>query len=177
MSEDPMPAPSPAPPQRMPQEAAMHLSLYAPYPCLHSYLTDSFSMGPGVAPVQNTISDTKVLWGSKDFTGPSLSINLNTFGGKTYSISPSNITESKTLNVSPEATISASYTEKLESEVPSEYVVNDTSVDLSTYTPDQPDGVYSPPPTEPEAEIRATNQEESTENYLRMLMDQFEFSA
>ena len=30
------------------------------------------------------------------------------------------------------------YTEKLESEVPSEYVVNDTSVDLSTYTPDQP---------------------------------------
>lgn len=105
-------------------------------------------MGPGVAPVQNTISDTKVLWGSKDFTGPSLSINLNTFGGKTYSISPSNITESKTLNVSPEATISASYTEKLESEVPSEYVVNDTSVDLSTYTPDQPDGVYSPPPTE-----------------------------
>ena len=143
----------------------------------HTYLTDSFSMGPGVAPVQNTISDTKVLWGSKDFTGPSLSINLNTFGGKTYSISPSNITESKTLNVSPEATISASYTEKLESEVPSEYVVNDTSVDLSTYTPDQPDGVYSPPPTEPEAEIRATNQEESTENYLRMLMDQFEFSA
>ena len=142
-----------------------------------TYLTDSFSMGPGVAPVQNTISDTKVLWGSKDFTGPSLSINLNTFGGKTYSISPSNITESKTLNVSPEATISASYTEKLESEVPSEYVVNDTSVDLSTYTPDQPDGVYSPPPTEPEAEIRATNQEESTENYLRMLMDQFEFSA
>ncbi len=81
------------------------------------------------------------------------------------------------MNVSPEATISASYTEKLESEVPSEYVVNDTSVDLSTYTPDQPDGVYSPPPTEPEAEIRATNQEESTENYLRMLMDQFEFSA
>ena len=142
-----------------------------------TYLTDSFSMGPGVAPVQNTISDTKVLWGSKDFTGLSLSINLNTFGGKTYSISPSNITESKTLNVSPEATISASYTEKLESEVPSEYVVNDTSVDLSTYTPDQPDGVYSPPPTEPEAEIRATNQEESTENYLRMLMDQFEFSA
>ena len=143
----------------------------------HTYLTDSFSMGPGVAPVQNTISDTKVLWGSKDFTGPSLSINLNTFGGKTYSISPSNITESKTLNVSPEATISASYTEKLESEVPSEYVVNDTSVDLSTYTPDQPDGVYSPPPTEPEAEIRETNDMESLENHLRMLMDQFEFSA
>ena len=53
----------------------------------------------------------------------------------------------------------------------------DNNIDLKTYTPDQPDGVYSPPPTEPEAEIRETNDMESLENHLRMLMDQFEFSA
>ena len=142
-----------------------------------SYVTDQVSIGPSAFPVQSTTSDTRVLYGEQGFTGGAISISMNTGGGKSYSLGPTNITESKTMNVSPEATISFSYTEKLESEVPSEYVVNDTSVDLSTYTPDQPDGVYSPPPTEPEAEIRATNQEESTENYLRMLMDQFEFSA
>ena len=142
-----------------------------------SYVTDQVSIGASAFPVQSTTSDTRVLYGEQGFTGGAISISMNTGGGKSYSLGPTNITESKTMNVSPEATISFSYTEKLESEVPSEYVVNDTSVDLSTYTPDQPDGVYSPPPTEPEAEIRATNQEESTENYLRMLMDQFEFSA
>ena len=142
-----------------------------------SYVTDQVSIGPSAFPVQSTTSDTRVLYGEQGFTGGAISISMNTGGGKSYSLGLTNITESKTMNVSPEATISFSYTEKLESEVPSEYVVNDTSVDLSTYTPDQPDGVYSPPPTEPEAEIRATNQEESTENYLRMLMDQFEFSA
>ena len=142
-----------------------------------SYVTDQVSIGPSAFPVQSTTSDTRVLYGEQGFTGGAISISMNTGGGKSYSLGPTNITESKTMNVSPEATISFSYTEKLESEVPSEYVVNDTSVDLSTYTPDQPDGVYSPPPTEPEAEIRATTQEESTENYLRMLMDQFEFSA
>ena len=99
-------------------------------------------MGPEVAPVQNTISDTKVLWGSKDFTGPSLSINLNTFGGKTYSINPSNITESKTLNVSPEATISASYTVKLEDSPVRVVEVEGTNIDLKTYTPVQPTGIY-----------------------------------
>lgn len=78
------------------------------------------------------------------------------------------------MNVSPEATISFSYTEKLESEVPSEYVVNDTSVDLSTYTPEQPDGVYSPPPIEPEAEIRETNDMESLKNRIRAIRTQFE---
>ena len=140
----------------------------------HTYLTDSFSMGPGVAPVQNTISDTKVLWGSKDFTGPSLSINLNTFGGKTYSISPSNITESKTLNVSPEATISASYTVKLEDSPVRVVEVEGTNIDLKTYTPVQPTGIYSPPPKEYPAEIRATNQEESTENRIRAIRTQFE---
>ena len=142
-----------------------------------SYVTDQVSIGASAFPVQSTTSDTRVLYGEQGFTGGAISISMNTGGGKSYSLGPTNITESKTMNVSPEATISFSYTEKLESEVPSEYVVNDTSVDLSTYTPDQPDGVYSPPPTEPEAEIRATTQEESTENYLRMLMDQFEFSA
>ena len=142
-----------------------------------SYVTDQVPIGPSAFPVQSTTSDTRVLYGEQGFTGGAISISMNTGGGKSYSLGPTNITESKTMNVSPEATISFSYTEKLESEVPSEYVVNDTSVDLSTYTPDQPDGVYSPPPTEPEAEIRATTQEESTENYLRMLMDQFEFSA
>ena len=142
-----------------------------------SYVTDQVSIGASAFPVQSTTSDTRVLYGEQGFTGGAISISMNTGGGKSYSLGSTNITESKTMNVSPEATISFSYTEKLESEVPSEYVVNDTSVDLSTYTPDQPDGVYSPPPTEPEAEIRATNQEESTENYLRMLMDQFEFSA
>ena len=140
----------------------------------HTYLTDLFSMGPGVAPVQNTISDTKVLWGSKDFTGPSLSINLNTFGGKTYSISPSNITESKTLNVSPEATISASYTVKLEDSPVRVVEVEGTNIDLKTYTPVQPTGIYSPPPKEYPAEIRATNQEESTENRIRAIRTQFE---
>ena len=142
-----------------------------------SYVTDQVSIGPSAFPVQSTTSDTRVLYGEQGFTGGAISISMNTGGGKSYSLGPTNITESKTMNVLPEAIILFSYTEKLESEVPSEYVVNDTSVDLSTYTPDQPDGVYSPPPTEPEAEIRATNQEESTENYLRMLMDQFEFSA
>ena len=142
-----------------------------------SYVTDQVSIGASAFPVQSTTSDTRVLYGEQGFTGGAISISMNTGGGKSYSLVLTNITESKTMNVSPEATILFSYTEKLESEVPSEYVVNDTSVDLSTYTPDQPDGVYSPPPTEPEAEIRATNQEESTENYLRMLMDQFEFSA
>ena len=131
-------------------------------------------MGPGVAPVQNTISDTKVLWGSKDFTGPSLNINLNTFGGKTYSISPSNITESKTLNVSPEATISASYTVKLEDSPVRVVEVEGTNIDLKTYTPVQPTGIYSPPPKEYPAEIRATNQEESTENRIRAIRTQFE---
>ena len=141
-----------------------------------SYVTDQVSIGASAFPVQSTTSDTRVYMVSKVYRW-AISISMNTGGGKSYSLGPTNITESKTMNVSPEATISFSYTEKLESEVPSEYVVNDTSVDLSTYTPDQPDGVYSPPPTEPEAEIRATTQEESTENYLRMLMDQFEFSA
>ena len=142
-----------------------------------SYVTDQVSIGPSAFPVQSTTSDTRVLYGEQGFTGGAISISMNTGGGKSYSLGPTNITESKTMNVSPEATISFSYTEKLESEVPSEYVVNDTSVDLSTYTPDQPDGVYSPPPTEPEAEIRETNDMESLENHLRMLMDQFEFSA
>ena len=99
---------------------------------------------------------------------------MNTGGGESYSLGPTNITESKTMNVSPEATISFSYTEKLESEVPSEYVVNDTSIDLSTYTPDQPDGVYSPPPTKPEAEIRETNDMESLGNRIRAIRTQFE---
>ena len=144
---------------------------------VNTYLTDSFSMGPGVAPVQNTISDTKVLWGSKDFTGPSLSINLNTFGVKTYSISSSNITESKTLNVSPEATISASYTVKLEDSPVRVVEVEGTNIDLKTYTPVQPTGIYSPPPKEYPAEIRETTQEESTANYLRMLTESFEFPA
>ena len=142
-----------------------------------SYVTDQVSIGASAFPVQSTTSDTRVLYGEQGFTGGAISISMNTGGGKSYSLGPTNITESKTMNVSPEATISFSYTEKLESEVPSEYVVNDTSVDLSTYTPDQPDGVYSPPPTEPEAEIRETNDMESLENHLRMLMDQFEFSA
>ena len=53
----------------------------------------------------------------------------------------------------------------------------DNNIDLKTYTPVQPTGIYSPPPKEYPAEIRATNQEESTENHLRMLMDQFEFPA
>ena len=119
-----------------------------------SYVTDQVSIGPSAFPVQSTTSDTRVLYGEQEFTDGAISISMNTGGGKSYSLGPTNITESKTMNVSPEATISFSYTEKLESEVPSEYVVNDTSVDLSTYTPDQPDGVYSPPPTEPEAEIR-----------------------
>ena len=110
-----------------------------------------------------------------DFTGPSLSINLNTFGGKTYSISPSNITESKTLNVSSEATISASYTVKLEDS--SVRLVEGTNIDLKTYTPVQPTGIYSPPPKEYPAEIRETTQEESTANYLRMLIESFEFPA
>ena len=142
-----------------------------------SYVTDQVSIGPSAFPVQSTTSDTRVLYGEQGFTGGAISISMNTGGGKSYSLGSTNITESKTMNISPEATISFSYTEKLESEVPSEYVVNDTSVDLSTYTPDQPDGVYSPPPTEPEAEIRETNDMESLENHLRMLMDQFEFPA
>ena len=113
-----------------------------------SYVTDQVSIGPSAFPVQSTTSDTRVLYGEQGFTGGAISISMNTGGGKSYSLGPTNITESKTMNVLPEAIILFSYTEKLESEVPSEYVVNDTSVDLSTYTPDQPDGVYSPPPTE-----------------------------
>ena len=139
-----------------------------------SYVTDQVSIGPSAFPVQSTTSDTRVLYGEQGFTGGAISISMNTGGGKSYSLGPTNITESKTMNVSPEATISFSYTEKLESEVPSEYVVNDTSVDLSTYTPDQPDGVYSPPPTEPEAEIRETNDMESLENRIRAIRTQFE---
>ena len=113
-----------------------------------SYVTDQVSIGTSAFPVQSTTSDTRVLYGEQGFTGGAISISMNTGGGKSYSLGPTNITESKTMNVLPEAIILFSYTEKLESEVPSEYVVNDTSVDLSTYTPDQPDGVYSPPPTE-----------------------------
>ncbi|MDU6770312.1 MAG: hypothetical protein E6434_03945 [Veillonella sp.] len=139
-----------------------------------SYVTDQVSIGPSAFPVQSTTSDTRVLYGEQGFTGGAISISMNTGGGESYSLGPTNITESKTMNVSPEATISFSYTEKLESEVPSEYVVNDTSVDLSTYTPDQPDGVYSPPPTEPEAEIRETNDMESLENRIRAIRTQFE---
>ena len=139
-----------------------------------SYVTDQVSIGASAFPVQSTTSDTRVLYGEQGFTGGAISISMNTGGGKSYSLGPTNITESKTMNVSPEATISFSYTEKLESEVPSEYVVNDTSVDLSTYTPDQPDGVYSPPPTEPEAEIRETNDMESLENRIRAIRTQFE---
>ena len=139
-----------------------------------SYVTDQVSIGPSAFPVQSTTSDTRVLYGEQGFTGGAISISMNTGGGKSYSLGPTNITESKTMNVSPEATISFSYTEKLESEVLSEYVVNDTSVDLSTYTPDQPDGVYSPPPTEPEAEIRETNDMESLENRIRAIRTQFE---
>ena len=139
-----------------------------------SYVTDQVSIGPSAFPVQSTTSDTRVLYGEQGFTGGAISISMNTGGGKSYSLGPTNITESKTMNVSPEATISFSYTEKLESEVPSEYVVNDTSVDLSTYTPEQPDGVYSPPPTEPEAEIRETNDMESLENRSRAIRTQFE---
>ena len=137
-----------------------------------SYVIDQVSIGPSAFPVQSTTSDTRVLYGEQGFTGGAISISMNTGGGKSYSLGPTNITESKTMNVSPEATISFSYTEKLESEVPSEYVVNDTSVDLSTYTPDQPDGVYSPPPTEPE--IRETNDMESLENRIRAIRTQFE---
>ena len=81
------------------------------------------------------------------------------------------------MNVSPEATISASYTVKLEGSPVRVVEVEGTNIDLKTYTPVQTTGIYSPPPKEYPAEIRATNQEESTENYLRMLMDQFEFSA
>lgn len=139
-----------------------------------SYVTDQVSIGPSAFPVQSTTSDTRVLYGEQGFTGGAISISMNAGGGESYSLGPTNITESKTMNVSPEATISFSYTEKLESEVPSEYVVNDTSVDLSTYTPDQPDGVYSPPPTEPEAEIRETNDMESLENRIRAIRTQFE---
>ena len=139
-----------------------------------SYVTDQVSIGPSAFPVQSTTSDTRVLYGEQGFTGGAISISMNTGGGKSYSLGPTNITESKTMNASPEATISFSYTEKLESEVPSEYVVNDTSVDLSTYTPDQPDGVYSPPPTKPEAEIRETNAMESLENHIRAIRTQFE---
>ena len=139
-----------------------------------SYVTDQVSIGPSAFPVQSTTSDTRVLYGEQGFTGGAISISMNTGGGQSYSLGTTNITESKTMNVSPEATISFSYTEKLESEVPSEYVVNDTSVDLSTYTPDQPDGVYSPPPTEPEAEIRETNDMESLENRIRAIRTQFE---
>ena len=95
-----------------------------------SYVTDQVSIGPSAFPVQSTTSDTRVLYGEQGFTGGAISISMNTGGGKSYSLGPTNITESKTMNVSPEATISFSYTEKLESEVPSEYVVNDTSVDL-----------------------------------------------
>ena len=137
-----------------------------------SYVIDQVSIGPSAFPVQSTTSDTRVLYGEQGFTGGAISISMNTGGGKSYSLGPTNITESKTMNVSPEATISFSYTEKLESEVPSEYVVNDTSVDLSTYTPDQPDGIYSPPPTEPE--IRETNDMESLENRIRAIRTQFE---
>ncbi|MDU2701623.1 MAG: hypothetical protein E7C47_05670 [Veillonella sp.] len=137
-----------------------------------SYVTDQVSIGASAFPVQSTTSDTRVLYGEQGFTGGAISISMNTGGGESYSLGPTNITESKTMNVSPEVTISFSYTEKLESEVPSEYVVNDTSVDLSTYTPDQPDGVYSPPPTEPE--IRETNDMESLENRIRAIRTQFE---
>ena len=142
-----------------------------------TYLTDSVSLGFGATPIQNTISDTKVLMGDNDFTGVNLGMNLNTFGGKTYSVGLTNITESKTLNVSPEATISASRTVQLVDPPNSVVEVENTTVDLETYTPVQSTGIFSPPPKEYPAEIRETNQEESTENYLRMLMDQFEFPA
>ena len=142
-----------------------------------TYLTDSVSLGFGATPIQNTISDTKVLMGDNDFTGVTLGLNLNTFGGKTYSVGLTNITESKTLNISPEATISASRTVQLVDPPNSVVEVENTTVDLKTYTPVQSTGIFSPPPKEYPAEIRATTQEESTKNYLRMLMDQFEFSA
>ena len=142
-----------------------------------TYLTDQVSIGPGVLPIQSSISDSKVLVGEKNFAGPSVSVGANTFGGKTYSIGSSNVIESKTLNVSPELTLSVSNTVKLDQPEPRYIDVNGTSVDLKTYSPDQPTGVFSPPPKEYPSEIRETNQEESTENHLRMLMDQFEFPA
>ena len=83
------------------------------------------------------------------------------------------------MNVSPEATISASYTVKLEDSSVRlvEVEVEGTNIDLKTYTPVQPTGIYSPPPKEYPAEIRETTQEESTANYLRMLIESFEFPA
>ena len=142
-----------------------------------TYLIDQVSTGPGLLPIQSSISDSKVLVGEENFAGPSVNVGANVLGGKTYSIGSSNIIESKTLNLSPEATLSVSNTVKLD-QPESRYIdVNGTSIDLKNYPPDQPTGVFSPPPKEYPSEIRATNQEESTENYLRMLMDQFEFSA
>ena len=46
------------------------------------------------------------------------------------------------------------------------------AISISTYTPDQPDGVYSPPPTEPE--IRETNDMESLKKRIRAIRTQFE---
>ncbi len=81
------------------------------------------------------------------------------------------------MNVSPEATISASYTVKLEDSSVRLVEVEGANIDLKTYTPVQPTGIYSPPPKEYPAEIRETTQEESTANYLRMLIESFEFPA
>ena len=78
------------------------------------------------------------------------------------------------MNVSPEATISASYTVKLEDSPVRVVEVEGTNIDLKTYTPVQPIGIYSPPPKEYPAEIRTTNQEESTENRIRAIRTQFE---
>lgn len=77
------------------------------------------------------------------------------------------------MNVSPEATISASYTVKLEDSPVRVVEVEGTNIDLKTYTPVQTTGIYSPPKEYP-AEIRATNQEESTENRIRAIRTQFE---
>ena len=139
-----------------------------------SYVTDQVSIGPSAFPVQSTTSDTRVLYGEQGFTGGAISISMNTGGGKSYSLGPTNITESKTMNVSPEATISASYTVKLEDSPVRVVEVEGTNIDLKTYTPVQTTGIYSPPPKEYPAEIRATNQEESTENRIRAIRTQFE---
>lgn len=55
----------------------------------------------------------------------------------------------------------------------SSYVTDQVSIGPSAF-PDQPDGVYSPPPIEPEAEIRETNDMESLENRIRAIRTQFE---
>ena len=100
---------------------------------------------------------------------------MNTGGGESYSLGPTNITESKTMNVSLEATISffliqRSWKVKFHQNM----WVNDTSVDLSTYTPDQPDGVYSPPQQNPKLKLEKRNDMESLENRIRAIRTQFE---